>query len=121
MTYEALKKLVSKTMYRDKVTVLRQMSTLDDEGADVYDLQEVYSDVPCKLSQYGKDISSEQTDRGMNMITDLRLCCNPDLEILPNDVLFISNSMQEFNLRAGKAFKYPTHQEISVRREGEEA
>jgi hypothetical protein len=106
-------------MYTDTVTVYRQSSIEDEEGADDYTLQAVYQDIPCHLTQYGKELQSGQNPREFFTKTDLRICLDPAYDIQPNDVLTITHAGQTFQLNAAKAFKYQAHQEISVRREEE--
>lgn len=106
-------------MYLDRVTISRQVPAVDSEGADGFVTTDVYTDVPCKLSQYGKELQSEQRDREYLLRTDLRICLEPSYEVKPNDTLTITHEGQTFILYAAQAFKYPTHQEISVRRDSE--
>lgn len=119
MPWKRCKNLLYRYMYTDTVTVSRQQSIEDDEGADDYTMQTVYQDIPCHLTQYGKELQSEQNPREFYLKTDLRICLDSDYDILPNDVLTITHAGQTFQLNAAKAFKYPDHQEISVRREDE--
>ena len=44
--WERCRKYLAKYMYRDKVTVTRQVAAVDEDGADTYELQDVYKDVP---------------------------------------------------------------------------
>lgn len=113
------KRLLHKYMYADYVTVYRQQAVKDDDGADDYTMQAVYQGLPCHLTQYGKELQSGQNPREFYLKTDLRICLDPEYDILPNDVLVIVHVGQTFTLNAAKAFKYPDHQEISVRREDE--
>lgn len=117
MPWNRCKNLLMKYMYKDRVTVYRQQSVKDDEGADDYMVQAIYQDIPCHLTQYGKELQSGQNPREFFTKTDLRICLDPKYDILPNDILTITHDGQTFQLNAAKAFKYPTHQEISVRRE----
>lgn len=117
--WERCRKYLAKYMYRDKVTVTRQEAAVDEDGADTYELQDVYKDVPCKLSQYGKELQSGQEARAFTMSNDLRLCVDPDIKILPNDILTITHEGDQFQLNAAKPFPYPDHVEISVRRKEE--
>ena len=110
------RKLLARYMYKDRVTVSRQVNAVDKDGADIYNLQDVYKDVPCKLSQYGKELQSGQEARAFHMSNDLRLCVDPDIKILPNDILTITHEGQQFQLNAAMPFPYPDHVEISVRR-----
>lgn len=119
MPWKRCKGLLTKYMYTDTVTVYRQSSIEDEEGADDYTLQAVYQDIPCHLTQYGKELQSGQNPREFFTKTDLRICLDPAYDIQPNDVLTITHAGQTFQLNAAKAFKYQAHQEISVRREEE--
>lgn len=117
--WERCRKYLAKYMYRDKVTVTRQVAAVDEDGADTYELQDVYKDVPCKLSQCGKELQSGQEARAFHMSNDLRLCVDPDIKILPNDILTITHEGQQFQLNAAMPFPYPDHVEISARRKEE--
>lgn len=117
MNWNRYKQLLLQYMYADTLTVYRQMREEDDEGADDYVIKAVYKDVPCRLHQYHKDLQSGKTPREFFVKTDLRVCLDPQYEILPNDILTIQHEGQTFQLNASISFKYPTHQEISVRRE----
>ena len=44
--WERCRKYLAKYMYRDKVTATRQVAAVDEDGADTYELQDVYKDVP---------------------------------------------------------------------------
>ena len=110
------RKLLARYMYKDRVTVTRQVNAVDEDGADTYELQDVYKDVPCKLSQYGKELQSGQEARAFTMKNDLRLCVDPDIKILPNDILTVTHEGQTIQLNAAQPFHYPDHVEISVRR-----
>ncbi|SJZ61063.1 hypothetical protein [Megasphaera cerevisiae] len=114
-----LKDLLSSIMYTDTVTVTRQMPTIDEEGADGYKPVDVYVNIPCKLSQYGKELESNQEDRAFKLRTDLRLCMDPKYKVLPNDIMTVCHEDQTFVLYAAQPFCYEDHQEISVRRREE--
>ena len=121
MAFEYCQSLLSRIMYHDTVTVQRYMSCEADDGSDDYEVANVYEGVPCKLSQYGKDLLTDKTQSTVNVTTDLRICLNPVYHIEQNDVMQVSHQGQTFTLYAGQSFVYPTHQEISVRRQREEA
>lgn len=116
MSFEGLKESLAQYMYADTVTVTRQTSTIDEDGVDAFKPQEVYKDLPCKLCQYGKDAQTYQGDRNFEVRVDLRVCLDPSYDIQPNDTLTVAHQGQTFVLYASQAFKYGTHQEISVRR-----
>lgn len=109
-------------MYRDRMTVARQMPVTDDEGADGYKMQDIYSDIPCHLGQYNNRMAGERTDRAYELNTELRVDCDPDYDIWPADVLTVTTEAGDvFILNAARAMKYVTHQEINVRKDGDEA
>ena len=117
----SLRGILARTMYHDRVTVERYTAAEADDGSDDYEMATVYTDVPCKLSQYGKDLLADKTQSTYNVTTDLRVCLSPVFVIEPNDVLHVTHQGQTFTLYAGRPFVYPTHQEISVRRQKEGA
>ena len=117
----SLKSLLNEIMYHDTVTVERYIPSEADDGSDDYEMEVIYSDAPCKLSQYGKDLLTDKTESKFNVTTDLRIRMSPSYEIKPNDVMHVSHKGQTFTLYAGMPFVYPTHQEISVRRQREGA
>lgn len=115
--YLKLQGLLHSIMYKDTANIYRVAKVQADDGSDDYDEAEtaVYENVPCKLSQYGKDLTQDKTARGLNLIMDLRLCCSPEYQILENDIVDVTHNGQHFLLNAGKRFVYPTHQEIPVK------
>lgn len=116
------KRLLQERMYRDTMTVARQAPITDDEGADGYEMQDIYSDVPCHLGQYNNRMAGERTDRAYELNTELRVDCSPDYDIKPADVLTVTTEAGEvLVLNAARAMKYVTHQEINVRKDGDEA
>lgn len=119
MKISKLKDCLNKFMYHDKVNVYRQCSIIDDEGADDYSIKEIYSQIPCKLSQDGKAFTAQNTDRQVDIIIDLKLFLSSQYDILPNDVLKISRNGQEILLNVVKSFKYKLHQEVTVKRKDE--
>lgn len=114
----SLKGILHQVMYKDKATVYRAQKVLAEDGSDDYDEEfaVVYEDIPCKLSQYESELPTRAEDRAFTLSLDLRLCCDPEYEIRMNDIVKIQHRGQQFTLRAGQRFAYPTHQEISVRR-----
>lgn len=107
--------LLSKYMRYDRVTVIRQVEGNDEIGADDYTEAVIYADIPCKLGQAGKNtISNSRTNSVTHISEELRLCLAPEYDILANDKLIVQHKGQTFTFWASKAFKYMTHQEISV-------
>lgn len=115
-----LQKLLHKIMYNDVATIKRGVDVEEEgTGASDYEFQTVYEAIPCKLSQYGKELSAHRDDRAQHITEDLRLTCNPDIEIQENDVVDVVHEGETFKLIAGTSFNYPTHKEISMRRRRE--
>lgn len=114
-----LQKLLHKIMYNDVATVSRSVDVEEDTGASDYEFQPVYENLPCKLSQYGKELSAHRDDRAQHITVDLRLTCDPDIEIQENDIVDVIHEGETFKLVAGTSFNYPTHKEISLRRRRE--
>lgn len=116
-TYQGMRLALSHLMYKDTMTVYRVSRIQADDGSDDYEESEtpVLCDVPCKLSQYGKDLLMAKTAQAATVHIDLRVCCAPDIDIHEQDHLMVKHQGQTFDLFAGTRFAYPTHQEISVR------
>ena len=116
-TYQSMKQALARLMYKDTMTVYRVSRVQADDGSDDYEESEtpVLRDVPCKLSQYGKDLLMAKTAQAATVHIDLRVCCAPDVDIREQDRLVVKHQGQVFELFAGTRFAYPTHQEISVR------
>lgn len=114
-----LSNLLNMYMYQDKVNIFRQISAVDEQGADDYIVREIYTDIPCKLSQDSKSFVSATTDRQIDIIIELKLFLDPKYEILPNDILKVLHNGQEFLLNVVKSFKYKSHQEVMVKRKDE--
>lgn len=118
-----LKSILHLLLYKDKVTVYRLQRVRAEDGSDDYEEMEspVALDIPCKLSQYGKDIVLSKTDRAVDVTENLRLCTDPDVDIREGDRVDIKHEGVRLTLFAGARFPYPTHQEISVWRKREAA
>ncbi len=106
-------------MYQDKVTIYRQIDTLDEDGADDYKIVAIYTDIPCKLSQDNNSFLAQNTDRHVEISTELKLFLAPDYDIQANDILKVKHCNQEFLLNAVKTFKYKSHQELIAKRKDE--
>lgn len=113
--------LLSAYVYKDKVTVKRQIGITDDIGAAVYDIVDVYTDVPCRLGQQGTSgMNGGESDRAFSITDHLRLSVSSELEILPSDILTVTTGQgQVFTMRAQEPFKYITHQEVPLIKVGE--
>ena len=114
-----LQNYLQKIMYTDTATIYRSAKTKNSvTGAMEFSHQAVYEKIPCKLSQY-KDIYATRNERTQEITLDFRLTCDPAIEILENDVVDVTHGGEIFKLIAGTSFNYPTHKEISMRRQKE--
>ena len=120
MNVSYLKSLLHKYFYHDRFDVLRAKKIKVGNTDDFDETWEIiYSNVEGHLAQYGKQLSAHRDDRAQHLTTDLRLTCDPEIEIKPNDYLRVNHQGQVWELVAGEEFNYPTHKEISVRRRKE--
>ena len=115
LDFNRLQRLIGSTMYRDTVTVTRQVPCLDDEGADDYEMKDVYTDIPCKLSQASKP-TMEKTDSTVVIGKDWRLYLALAYEIQANDVIKVTHEGVTYLFNTATPFKYPTHQEVTLSR-----
>ena len=113
--------ILQSVMYHDRASIYRLVPGEAADGSDDYEDEEtlVAEDVPCKLSQYGKELLTSKTERALSVKIDLRLCCARDVGIREGDRVIVSHQERTFELFAGTRFVYPTHAEVSVRRSGE--
>ena len=113
--------ILQSVMYHDRASIYRLVPGKAVDGSDDYEDAEtlVAKDVPCKLSQYGKELLASKTERALSVKIDLRLCCARDVDIREGDRVVVSHQGQVFELFAGTRFVYPTHAEVSVRRSEE--
>ena len=117
----SLKEVLHRLMYHDRVDVYRLKNVQAADGSDDYAEEEtpVYERLPCKLSQYGKDLTTNKTERAVSVFVDLRLCCDPAFDIRANDRVVVLRQGKRMEFVAGISFPYQTHQEIALRRRGE--
>ena len=118
---ERCKAYLRRMMYLDRADVYRLRQIEASDGSDDYAEEEtpVYEGIPCKLSQYDKILTTDKTERATNISIDLRLCCDPALDIRANDRVVVLRQGKRMEFVAGVSFPYPTHQEIALRRRGE--
>lgn len=115
-----LRNILHKVMYKDVANVYRSKLTKIGRTDDyTTEFELIHEDIPCKLSQYGKTLYAHRDDRSQKLTDDLRLCYDPEIEILPNDFIEVDHQGQVWKLFAGEQFNYPTHTELSVRRRKE--
>ena len=118
---ERCKAYLRSVMYLDRADVYRLRQIEASDGSDDYAEEEtpVYEGIPCKLSQYGKSLTTDKTERAVSVFIDLRLCCDPAVDIRANDRVVVLREGRPMEFVAGVSFPYPTHQEIVLRRKGE--
>ena len=118
---ERCKSYLRRMMYHDRADVYRLRAVKAEDGSDDYAEEEthVYEGIPCKLSQYGKELTTTKTERAASVFIDLRLCCDPVVDIRANDRIVVLREGRRMEFVAGISFPYPTHQEIALRRRGE--
>lgn len=118
---ERCKAYLRRMMYHDRADVYRLRAVKAEDGSDDYAEEEtpVYEGIPCKLSQYGKELTTTKTERAASVFIDLRLCCDPVVDIRANDRIVVLREGRRMEFVAGISFPYPTHQEIALRRRGE--
>lgn len=110
-----LKKLLDHYFYRDRADVsragLRKVGKSDDATRDFV---KVYEQIRCHLGKAGRENEAHRDDVSEKLTINLRLYCEPHLDIQPNDLLDISHEGQQMKLIAGVVFKFPNHTEIEV-------
>lgn len=76
---------------------------------------EVFSDIPCKLSHEGLQVTDTATGAPQQAIS-IKLFLAPDVAIKPGSKITVSqNKIMETYAASGKAAVYPTHQEIMLK------
>lgn len=106
-------------LYEDTCTIRRMMDVTKPSGETKQEEKDVYSDKACKLSQKAL-ASNNQTESTNNIAYETKLFIAPELEILQGDTIVVTNHIgRTQSYAAGEPFPpYPTHQEISLQREG---
>lgn len=102
--------------YDDRMTVYRHQERKRG-GETVMGLEEVYTSIPCRLSQMGL-AKNQQTPAQNDIRYDAKLFCSPEWEILQGDVIDVTRGSRIRRFVAGEPFPYPTHQEIELQRKG---
>lgn len=77
----------------------------------------VCADQPCRLSQKAL-ASNGQTEVQNDIVYETKLFIAPDIPIIQGDTIMVTRYGVTQSYTAGEPFIYPTHQEISLRREG---
>ncbi|HIW31297.1 MAG TPA: ABC transporter ATP-binding protein [Candidatus Paenibacillus intestinavium] len=104
-------------MYEDTATISRYVSVKDSVTKETkQELQPVYEDQSCKLSQTGLPRNG-QTEDANNIKYDARLFIAPELEIMQGDAIIVTRAAtgRKETYTAGKPFPpYSSHQEINL-------
>lgn len=77
-----------------------------------------YKDIPCRISKQSLS-KNTQTDTVNQVVYELKLFICPELTIKQGDVIGITNRVgDKEKYIAGEGFKYNTHQEVILSKEG---
>lgn len=77
-----------------------------------------YKDIKCKISKQSLS-KNNQTDTVNKIVYELKLFISPMLEIHQGDIIEVINKFGEKEIyKAGEGFKYTSHQEIILSKEG---
>ncbi|NFF59844.1 hypothetical protein FDB08_04030 [Clostridium botulinum] len=77
-----------------------------------------YKDIKCKISKQSLS-KNTQTDTVNQIVYELKLFICPELDIKQGDVVEVTNKFGEKETyKAGEGFKYNTHQEVILIKEG---
>lgn len=104
-------------MYEDRATISRYFDVKDPITKETkQELQAVYADQPCKLSQTGL-ARNGQTEDANNLQYDAKLFIAPKLEIRQGDIIAVTRaangSVETYT--AGQPFPpYQSHQELNL-------
>lgn len=106
-------------MYEDRATIKRSIQVTASNKATRAELQIIYSDQPCRLSQQSLG-KNDQTDVQNDIKYDSKLFIAPELEIRQGDVIEVTRrDGRKVTGTAGEPFPpYSTHQEVSLQRKG---
>jgi hypothetical protein len=108
-------------MYEDKATISRHVAVKDPVTKETkQELQQIYEEQPCKLSQTGL-AKNGQTEDANNLQYDAKLFIAPELEIKQGDVVDVVRRAtgQAATYTAGQPFPpYGSHQEIMLTAKG---
>ncbi|BBH19824.1 phage protein [Paenibacillus baekrokdamisoli] len=113
-------------IYEDRVTISRHVPFVKPNKQTVLQLQAIYMDQPCRLSQTGLGKNSQSP--AQNAIQyESKLFLAPELELKQGDEIEVTRGRvtvegwillpgQPRTFTAGEPFLYPTHQEVSLQR-----
>ncbi|WP_270167577.1 ABC transporter ATP-binding protein [Paenibacillus sp. SYP-B4298] len=104
-------------MYEDRATISRHMTSKDPvTKLTKQELQPIYEDQPCKLSQTSLPRNG-QTEAQNNLQYDAKLFIAPELEIKQGDVVAVkrkATSRVEMYITGQPFPPYSSHQEINL-------
>lgn len=105
------------SLYTDRATIQRQQEVVKpNKATDVVPVT-VYESQPCRISQAGMP-KDGQTEAQNDIDYVAKLFISPDVVILQGDTVTVQRGGVVRSYQAGEPVPYPTHQEVSLRREG---
>lgn len=107
--------------WKDSATVSRAGDGYDDIGALAYEDKIIYENVPCHLAiQSANALTATDTPRALTAVTELVLCLSPAYDIIAGDTVTVTtHTGQRYELFAADGFKYGTHQEVRLTKDGD--
>lgn len=114
-------KYFAKYFWKDTATVSRSGKDYDDIGALAYEDKIIYENVPCHLAiQSANALTATDTPRALTTATEMVLCLSTDYDIVAGDTVTVTtHTGQRYELFAADGFKYGTHQEVRLTKEGD--
>lgn len=101
------------TTYDDLCSVYRTAKTVLASGETVQERQLVYELLPCSLSRPSGGKRRRESPVPKADI-DYTLFVRPEVEILAGDTLEVLQLGRRIVVQAGRAYRYPSHNEVSV-------
>jgi hypothetical protein len=102
-------------LYEDKCTISRYQAVKQPNGSTKQVLQEVHTDIPCRISQKALGTNG-QTESANTISYETKLFISPDIEVKQGDTIKVTRGTLEHLYTAGEPFPYQTHQEVSIQR-----
>ena len=104
-------------LYEDTCVISRMMGAKKPSGETKLELQSIYTDQPCKLSQKAL-ASNGQTESTNNIAYETKLFIAPETEIRQGDTIAVTHYGRTQAFTTGEPFAYGSHQEVGLKREG---
>lgn len=118
MAYRAHRRAIER-LYEDRATISRHMEYEHPITKETkHGLVPVYENQPCRISQRAL-ATNAQTETVNQIVYETKLFIAPELEIKQGDVIEVTRGAVTRKYTAGEPFVYPTHQEVSIQRDGE--